>query len=128
MTVIQFARPPYTKRAVPEEYDRGWIAIELGNIQRSILPATVKTVVAGAITPTAQDHFLIVNASAGPVTITLPIPGRVHGLVLTIKRIDNTLANAVTLIGTVDGVVNPTLATQYATMTLVADDANWWKV
>ena len=127
-TVIQFARPPYTKRAVPVEYDNAWFAIELGNIQRAILPATILRVRTGLYVPTVKDFLLLADASAGPVNIKLPTPGRVHGLQLTIKRVDNTLANPVTILGTVDGTLNPTIAAQYAGLVVMADDNDWWRL
>jgi len=122
------ARPPYAKRDVPYAYDRGWWQTELGNIQRAIPPDKVGTLTAGSYTPTAMDSVLLANASSGPITITLPAPERVKGLVLTIKRIDATGANAVTIVGTVDGTVNPTLNAQYKAIQIVAAESGWYEL
>lgn len=122
------ARPPYARRDVPPAYDRAWLATELGNIQRAILPSTIRLVkTSGTIKPTARDNLLLINTAAGPVTVDLEQPARVHGLVLTIKKIDAS-ANAITILGTVDGTVNPTLTTQYSGMQIIADETGWWNI
>ena len=121
------ARPPYAKRDVPYAFDRGWWQTELGNIQRAIPPGAVSTI-SGAFTPTAMDSVLLADASGGPVTITLPKPERVKGLLLTIKRIDAVGANAVTIVGKVDGTVNPTLNAQYKAIQIVAAESGWYEL
>lgn len=120
-----WARPPYAKRDVPDLWNSGWWSTELGNIQRAILPSRIIHITSGQYTATVQDSVLLVNATAA-VTINLPDPSRVHGLVLTIKRVDAS-ANTVTLIGTVDGVVNPTIVGQYHGMQLFADESGWFR-
>jgi len=59
--------------------------------------------------------------------VDLEQPARVHGLVLTIKKIDAS-ANAITILGTVDGTVNPTLTAQYSGMQIIADETGWWNI
>lgn len=122
-----WARPPYAKRDVPGAWDSGWVSTELGNIQRAIPPTRIVRITGGLYTPTVQDAILLINATAAAVTIDLQDPSRQHGLVLTLKRIDAT-ANAVTLTGTVDGVVNPTIVGQYHGMQIFADETGWYKI
>lgn len=125
---ITSARPLYSKRDIPPAYDRAWLSTEFGNIQRAILPPTIRLIkTSGTVKPTARDNLLLINATAGPVTVDLEQPARVHGLVLTIKKIDAS-ANAITILGTVDGVVNPTITAQYAGMQIIADETGWWNI
>lgn len=120
------ARPPYHRRPVPKTYDAGWVGSELNNIQRAI-PSTRTRHVLAADSPTTQDGAVFVNASAAPVTITLPPPTQVQGWELTIKKTDSS-GNAVTVAGVIDGATNPTLATQYKAMTIVSDGLTYYKV
>ena len=118
------ARPPYAKRDVLAEYARGWWQTELGNIQRAIPTFPTRAIAGGSYTPTANDYALMVNTTTGNATITLPDPRRVQGLTLIIKKTDAS-ANHVLIVGTVDGVVNPTLSAQYATFTVMSDGTAW---
>jgi len=72
----------------------------------------------------ASDETIVVDATGGAVTITLPTP--TSGRVLCVKKID--AVNTVTLTGTVDGVVNPTLPAQYDARILQGDGSVWWIV
>ncbi len=71
----------------------------------------------------ATDWTILVNATGGAVTVTLPTP--TSGRLLCVKKTDAS-ANAVTLTGTIDGVVNPTLAAQYSTKVIQGDGSAWW--
>jgi hypothetical protein len=70
----------------------------------------------------ASDNVLLVNATGGAVTLTLP--AATSGRILTVKKTDVS-ANLVTLTGTVDTVVNPTLGTQFQSRVIQADGSNW---
>src|SRR5438128_3098369 len=66
----------------------------------------------------ATDWTILVNATGGAVTVTLPTP--TSGRLLCVKKTDAS-ANAVTLTGTIDGVVNPTLIAQYNSVLMQGD-------
>jgi hypothetical protein len=70
----------------------------------------------------ASDNTLLVDATAGAVTITLP--AATSGRILTVKKVDAS-ANACTLSGTVDTVVNPTIGTQFQSRVIQGDGSNW---
>jgi len=70
----------------------------------------------------ASDNTLLVNATGGAVTITLPTA--TSGRILTVKKTDVS-ANTVQLTGTVDTVVNPTLGTQFQSRVIQADGSSW---
>lgn len=70
----------------------------------------------------ASDETILVNATAGAVTITLPTA--TSGRILTVKKVDSS-GNAVTLSGTVDGTVNPTLTVQWQSRIIQGDGTNW---
>lgn len=124
MPIIINARPRYTKRDVPTDPKQliGWLPTELGNIARAFIPTQSRSVlVSGRVQST--DTILYVDATAGPITLTLPSPDQVKDLVVTIKKVD--AINVITLIGTVDGATNPTLTAQYQAMTIGSDGSQY---
>jgi hypothetical protein len=74
-----------------------------------------------ATTANAWD-VISCNASGGAFNVTLPTA--TAGVRVTVKKTDSS-ANAITLIGTVDGGANPTLNYQWQSVELVADGTNW---
>lgn len=88
----------------------------------------------GSRTVTANSNFLVtdstllVDATAGPVTITLPSAGA-YGTEATIKKIDAS-ANAVTIAvqpgDTINGGPSISLPAQYDEATCVTDGADWF--
>lgn len=80
------------------------------------------------------DTILLVNASGGNITITLPDSGLVAstkdemGKIFYIKKVDAT-ANTVTVDGystqTIDGAATNVISTQYDSITIVSDGSNW---
>lgn len=72
-------------------------------------------------TTLTADHDVIL--ASGAISITLPAA--------TIDKpytITNTGTDVVTIIGTVSGVVNPTLPTQYQSVELAPDGTSWFKI
>lgn len=94
------------------------------------LVAGVRTVTAtGAVAKT--DYLVLVNATAGAVTLTLPTAASSAGRQLVIKKIDASV-NAVTLDGagteTIDGAATKATTTQYVAFTVLCDGNGWWIV
>ena len=90
--------------------------------------SSVRSVTASA-TATRDDTTILVDATAGPVNITLlpatPVQNSVvQGQILTIKKMDSS-ANTVSLVGTVDGVTNKVIVTQYSVMTVQRNGAGF---
>lgn len=77
----------------------------------------------------ASDEFIPCSAAGGSFTATLPTAVGATGKTYTIKRTDQTLANAVTIATTssqtIDGVTTRKLTTQYEQYTVVSDGSNW---
>jgi len=76
-----------------------------------------------------RDKIVLVDATAGPVTITLLASATAgDGFRLVVKKVDSS-ANAVTVDGTasetIDGATTSTLSTQYDSVNLVSDGSNW---
>lgn len=78
---------------------------------------------------TNSDYLVLVSASGGGFTVTLPTASGITGQIFTIKRTDQTLANAVTIATTssqtIDGVTTRKLMTQYEEFTVQSDGSNW---
>lgn len=73
-------------------------------------------------TATINDDVILVDASGGPVTITLyPISGNAER-VLIINKIDNS-GNIVTVVGNINGRPTKILSVQYSSIEILIDDA-----
>lgn len=109
----------YRVRPPPASYDPDWLFTELQAIQRGIPP----TVVRGETTNTVQrvdDRVIFMDCTGGGRTVTLLAPSAWPVYSVTIIKVDAS-GNAVTLGGTVNGVLNPTLAVQYTSYTLTSN-------
>lgn len=84
-----------------------------------------------AYTITLGDDVVLVDATSGAITITLPLVAPYVGIAYTIKKIDSS-ANAVTVDGngaeTIDGAATASLAAQWDTVTVVSNGTAWFKV
>lgn len=80
-------------------------------------------------TITTSDDVIFVDGTSSAFTITLPTAGASPRKIYTIRRIDNTLANVITIDGSgselIDGAANTTLNTIYETITLVSNGTSW---
>lgn len=92
------------------------------------LPITTKT---ANYTATVSDYTILVDATAGSVTITLPAVSGITGRVYIVKKIDSTGntvvidANASELI---DGATTQTLAAQWDSYRIQTDGSAWYRL
>jgi len=74
-------------------------------------------------------HTVLVDASGGNVTITLPAAASYNNTVYAVKKIDAS-ANTVTIDGngaeTIDGAATAVIAAQNAVLTIKSDATEWW--
>lgn len=135
----------YARRGVPTPGNNlvawagqiaAFLGLEFATVQRGLTRASSRIVThassAADKMATTTDGLIVCDASGGAFGITIPAAGDVPDTVLTIFR-SNSGANAVTVTGTVNGAVNPTLGSQYASMTIWASApagqaANWFKI
>lgn len=126
MPVFITARPSYTKREVPNDPKQlsGWLQTELGNVQRAFIPTKSRSVlVSGRVQST--DTVIYADATAGPISLTLPSPDQVKDLVVTVKKIDSS-GSSVTVVGPIDGATSYMLAAQYDAVTIGCDGLNFY--
>lgn len=128
----------YAKRSVPEpkgspsltawaDKISAWLATEFGNVQRRVAGASHRTVTSDT-TVLVGDGLIECDTTANVISVTWPTPiGGTEDWLVTIKRV-SAGAFAVTIVGTVDGVVNPTLAAQYNGITIWSDGVLLHKV
>lgn len=126
----------YAKRQVPkfEGNFSAWanrivafLEKDLGSIARQIAGASHRTVTSDT-TVLINDGLILADSTAGPVDVTWPTPiSATADWLVTIKR-TNAGADPVTIVGTVDGVASPTLAAQYASITIWSDGQSLWKI
>lgn len=120
------ARQSYSAPAAPTAYSSNWFRTQLTRIAQALLPAMVRTVTA-ADTITIQDDTILADATSAPFTVTLLPAAQCQFLKVNIKRL-NGGGNAVTIGGTVDGSVNPTLGSQYSSITIQSSGTAWYKL
>lgn len=89
----------------------------------------VKVVSKTASYTAADETVILVDASGGPRTITLPQASTVTGRTYYIKKTDSS-ANVVTIDGysseTIDDTITKSLSSQYACMQIVCDGSAWY--
>ncbi len=76
----------------------------------------------------STDGIILANATSAGFTVTLPTAIGVTGIEYTIKKTDssiNLVTIATTSSQTIDGITTKTLGTQYASITVISDGANW---
>jgi hypothetical protein len=78
-----------------------------------------------------DDYLVLCNATAGVITLTLPVAAASQGRKLVAKKTDAS-ANAVTVDGngaeTVDGAASISITAQYDSVSVISDGAAWWIV
>lgn len=89
------------------------------------------THVAASYTAAIEDHVLLVSASAGAVTITLPTAASMVNRVFRVKAKSVAGGNiTVDAAGaeTIDGAATVVLSTLYASVAIISDGTTWWKL
>ena len=105
--------------------------IAVTQLTNEISLATIMTTRVIATTSTAliTDDLILVNASAGTVTVNLPAASTVPGKVYVIKKIDSSV-NIMTIdpngSETIDGLATMVIAIQYEALKIVSDGSVWW--
>lgn len=117
------ARVPYTPVKLSATYNSRELLEATSALARSVPPMATITVVA-AYTITAADDTVVVNTAGGNISVTLPQVAQVQFLKVSIVNIG---ANTATVVGTVSGAVNPTLA-QWKGMTVQSTGTVWVKI
>lgn len=124
MTTPIAPRPVYTTPATPKSTDP-WVRAQIARLAQSVSPMNTRTLTANGMMQTTDD-LILVDTAAGNVSVTL-LPARQWQFVrVGIKNIGGA-GNHVTLVGTVDGAVNPTLADKKASW-LQSDGTSIWLV
>lgn len=85
--------------------------------------------VAEAYTATGTDHTILADATAAPVTVTLPLSASYAGKVLHVKKVDAS-ANAVTVAcsgsDTIEGSASTSLAAQWDGVSVQGEGVDTW--
>lgn len=116
--------------------NRTWIStgltntdwVEVGSGVYSGPPVTIVTKIAN-YTALSTDYTILVDASAGDVTITLPAAASNDEKEYNVKKIDSS-SNTVTIDGnaseTIDGNLTLSTTVQYTSITVQCDGTEWW--
>jgi len=130
---LDIANPSTITPAVPFPVGSGWSLFQSYASHNKIYYVWVKgsaaITVSANYTVTGSEGPILVDASSGPVTITLPALTATDRV--TIKKID-TSANGVTIIPPgaelIDGQASQLIATTYVTLHLINNNTNWFIV
>lgn len=98
-----------------------------GYVDAAVIPAI--STKSTNYTIVGTDHTILVNASSGALTMTLPSAIGTMGQSFVIKKIDasvNPVLAATVLSQTIDGAVNVSLASRWKYITVQSDGANWF--
>jgi hypothetical protein len=75
------------------------------------------------------DYTVLVNAAAGPVTVTLPAPAAaINGRTYIVKKIAGGLANDVTVSGTIEDGTSVMLYNDWTVLKVQTDGARWYVI
>lgn len=96
---------------------------------RVVTNGLVTNIVTKAVnyTLTNVDHTVLGDATSGVITLTLPSASVVPNQMYTLMKTDAS-ANAVIVAGTVNSASNQSLTTQFNTITIHSNGANWYKI
>lgn len=118
----------------PDSRDYDQVAAEIIAIEESLDDTKTKTVVESQTvtsntTLEAFTEFVLVNASSGSVTITLPDAAAADGCTKEIKKIDESAYSVVVVPAgsdTIDGETELTIAYQWTTLTVQSVEGAWY--
>lgn len=120
------ARTPYSRRSAPTDPLKGWLDMELHNLQRALVPVRGRSVTAST-EATASDHVILCNPASGAIVVDFPLADQAQYMEITIKQVVSN-ANTVTLSGTFDTAVNPTLGGINRALTVWSDGIAWYVI
>lgn len=91
-----------------------------------VLAASTKT---SDYTVLSSDFLLVGDATSGDIAFTLPPASSVGGQIFNFKKKDST-TNSIIMQGseTIDGVSSISVNTQYESLTMQSDAAEWWVI
>jgi hypothetical protein len=122
-----FVGDPEWGTIVGDPIDQADLQLALAALQ----PITLLTTKTANYTATISDGVILVDASGGGVTITLPPASGNPGVLIKIKKIDTT-SLAVTIDGnaaeTIDGGLTAVIVTPYVALAVQCDGTKWWIV
>jgi hypothetical protein len=107
------------------------ISVTQGTNEVLLSTAMTTRVIATTSTILATDDLILVNASAGSVTVNLPAAASVPGKVYVLKKIDGSVNPMIidpNLSETIDGAATKQSTVQYEAFTVVSDGNSWWLV
>jgi len=129
--VVQYQTGEYTRRELGISLGGTLVLLTRPNAPEPARLHSHTYTATGALV--AGTHIALVDATAGAVVITLPAPqGGTLGQTFVLKKIDAS-ANGVSFTSggspTIDGSTSTTpITTQYGTIRVISDGANWWIV
>ena len=121
----RFLSAAFSRRKSPTTYDPAWLNVELARIQQAMPTFIMRKLTTTAILQ-PDDGMLVCDASAGAFNVTLLAPHLASGRPVTIKKSDDSV-NAITLVGTIDGVANRTLDAPDDSVVIQSDGTEWFR-
>lgn len=131
MTPVLAARKPYKHVPAPGAPDvsgklKASLDKEGQKLEQAIPPCRGRTVTAST-EATASDHVILCNPASGAIVVDFPLADQAQYMEICIKQVVSN-ANTVTLSGTFDTVVNPTLGGINRALTVWSDGIAWYVI
>jgi hypothetical protein len=122
------SRPSFSVSRGPSGIDWDRAMEEIIAMQRHLLGGpfikAARTITIASDNMLFEDYGIYLDATSNNVQYVLGDPSLFEGKIIVVKRMDGT-ANTVTIVGTVDDIVNPTLTSQFDALTLQAHNGLW---
>lgn len=115
------ARTPFSVLKAPASYDAGFFDKLSSNIRQAVQQTAYPRVIADYAVK-VTDVCVFADATDGAINVVLSNPTRVAGLLSRVKNVGS--ANAVTVVGTIDGVANVVLG-PLDRVTVMSDGIGW---
>lgn len=125
------ANPTLAAGEIVFETDTGRVKIGDGSTAYTTLAYITRKVTSKTANYTLviPDRGVLVSASGGAVTITLPTAASAKDVDFFVKKLDSS-GNTVTIDAngseTIDGATTKVISTQYTAVTIYSDGTEWW--
>lgn len=129
-TKVVYYTASYVDLSIKAYTGGGAVDVTIDNVSlKEVLSPKVKNIESNTAnyTATFADDIITMDATGGNRTVTLPTASTVKGQSFFVKKIDVS-ANTVTVVGTIDGVTNKVLSTQYQSVTVISNGTDYYIV
>lgn len=97
-------------------------------ISSSSSSVTERTITSGTTLLSTDNYVYVNNTTAAPMSVTLPVSPGTNQLLIIKDVADNAATFNITIVGTVDGAVNPVIGANYGGAGLAWTGSAWSEI